>query len=105
MTTHKWEDIRRSSPEKYEKMHKEALVEIANEYGYSVLWSNADEAYIATVVEFPLLASHGETQEQALEILHDEVVEAMEMLLKDGSPVPEIGSCGSNLPILPIERQ
>src|SRR5919205_1792249 len=61
----------------------------AEQYLYSLGWSEEDEAFIARVAEFPSLAAHGETQEQALR----EIKNVVEFVLKDldesGEPIPE----------------
>ena len=38
----------------------------AEQYLYSVGWSEKDEAFVARVAEFPSLAAHGETLEEAM---------------------------------------
>ena len=60
----------------------------ANEYAYSVVWSEADQAYIGRVAEFPSLAAHGPTLGAALtEIAH--VVElVLEDLAESGEDIP-----------------
>ena len=59
------------------------------QYLYSVGWSDDDDAFIAHVAEFPLLAAHGETQEKAL-IEIKEVVKFVMADLKRGKEfVPE----------------
>jgi predicted RNase H-like HicB family nuclease len=35
-------------------------------YSYSVAWSDEDRVFIARVVDFPDLATHGDTADQAL---------------------------------------
>lgn len=59
------------------------------QYLYSVGWSEADEAFIARVAEFPSLAAHGETLEEAL----DEIKSVVDFVLNDlqetGEPIPE----------------
>ncbi|HLM00495.1 MAG TPA: type II toxin-antitoxin system HicB family antitoxin [Pyrinomonadaceae bacterium] len=49
------------------------------QYLYSVGWSEEDEAFVARAAEFPSLAAHGETQEEALK----EIKTIVEFVLKD----------------------
>jgi len=51
----------------------------ADQYLYSVGWSEEDQVYVATVAEFPLLAAHGETPEAALR----EITFVVQVVLKD----------------------
>jgi predicted HicB family RNase H-like nuclease len=59
------------------------------QYLYSVGWSEEDDAFIARIAEFPSLAAHGDTQEEALK----EIKEVVSFVLKDLSeskePIPE----------------
>src|SRR5262245_22850639 len=62
----------------------------ADEYLYSVVWSDDDNAFIGRVVEFPSLAAHGKTQAAAL-LEITSVVEHVLTDLDDGGdlvPVP-----------------
>lgn len=49
------------------------------EYLYSVAWSEEDEAFVARVAEFPSLAAHGDTQEEAL----GEIKKVVKFVLSD----------------------
>ena len=59
------------------------------QYLYSVGWSEEDKAFVARVAEFPSLAAHGETQEEAL----SEIKSVVEFVIKDlielKEPIPE----------------
>ena len=59
-----------------------------NHYAYSVDWEADDEIYIARVVEFPSLAAHGATHEEALAELRFVVGEVVAELADNGDPVP-----------------
>ena len=59
-----------------------------NLYSYQVAWSPEDEAFVARVLEFPSLAAHGDTQEQALGELRVVVDDIVEDLRASGEPVP-----------------
>ncbi len=57
-------------------------------YSYRVRWSVEDEAYIATAVEWPDLAAHGDTPEEALREIRSAVEGAIEFTLEDGEKLP-----------------
>jgi predicted HicB family RNase H-like nuclease len=59
------------------------------DYLYSVVWSSDDEAFIGRVLEFPSLAAHGETQEEALKEIRSVVEYALQDLSDSGEPAPE----------------
>jgi predicted HicB family RNase H-like nuclease len=61
----------------------------AEDYIYSVLSSPEDAAFIGRVLEFPSLAAHGETQEEALREIRSVVEYALEDLRDSGEPAPE----------------
>ncbi len=70
------------------KVKKESLPK-AKQYLYSIGWSEKDEAFVARVAEFPSLAAHGETQEEAMKEI-EEVVGFVILDLKDNNePIPE----------------
>lgn len=59
------------------------------QYHYSVLWSEEDEAFIGRVLEWPFLAADGETQEDALREIREAVKCAIEDCVESGDPIPE----------------
>lgn len=61
----------------------------AEEYSYTVAWSEGDEAFIGRVAEFPSLAAHGRTQEKALREVRSVVEFVLEELAESGEPIPE----------------
>ena len=61
----------------------------AQEYLYSVVWSEDDQAFIGRVLEFPSLAAHGDTQEDALREIRSAVGYALEDLDDCGEAAPE----------------
>lgn len=61
----------------------------AEDYLYSVVWSPEDEAFIGRVLEFPSLAAHGDSQEDALREIRSVVEYALEDLEESGEPAPE----------------
>lgn len=70
------------------KNKKEALP-AAEHYLYSVGWSEADDAFIARVAEFPSLAAHGDTQEDALREIKDVVGFVLNDLKESNETIPE----------------
>ncbi len=61
----------------------------AEEYSYTVAWSEDDGAFIGRVSEFPSLAAHGSTQEKALREIRDVVAFVLEDLATEKEPIPE----------------
>lgn len=59
------------------------------QYLYSVGWSEADEAFIARVAEFPSLAAHSQTQEEALREIKTVVEFVLKDLFESEEPVPD----------------
>lgn len=59
------------------------------QYLYSVGWSEEDEAFIARVAEFPSLAAHGDTQEDALREIKEVVRFVLSDLKESKEPIPE----------------
>ncbi|WP_407666970.1 type II toxin-antitoxin system HicB family antitoxin [Myxococcus guangdongensis] len=60
-----------------------------NEYQYVVEWEPADRVFVARVTEFPSLAAHGDSHEEALRELRGVVEEVVADLTESGEPVPE----------------
>jgi predicted RNase H-like HicB family nuclease len=58
-------------------------------YTYRIEWSEEDHCHVARCLEFPSLAAHGDTIEEALREIEYVVVESVKWLKKDGEPVPE----------------
>lgn len=61
----------------------------AEDYLYSVVSSPEDQAFIGRVLEFPSLAAHGDTQEEALREIRAVVEYALEDLTECGERIPE----------------
>lgn len=74
---------------KQAKKTKESNLPKAEQYFYSVGWSDADEAFISRVAEFPSLAAHGDTQEVALREIKDVVAFVLNDLQESNEPIPE----------------
>jgi predicted RNase H-like HicB family nuclease len=62
---------------------------LVEQYLYNIGWSEEDEAFVARVAEFPSLAAHGETQEEALREIKDVVGFVIEDLTESKEPIPE----------------
>lgn len=61
----------------------------SEDYLYSVVWSDDDEAFIGRVLEFPSLAAHGNTPEKALREIRAVVGYALSDLEDSGEAIPE----------------
>jgi predicted HicB family RNase H-like nuclease len=60
----------------------------AEDYYYSVAWSDEDEAFIGRVAEFPSLAAHGDTLPAALQEILVVVEGALEDMEESGEIMP-----------------
>ena len=60
-----------------------------DKYTYTVAWSAEDDAYVARVAEFPLLAAHADSTEEALAEIKSVVEMTISDLVESGEPVPE----------------
>jgi predicted HicB family RNase H-like nuclease len=58
------------------------------DYAYSVMWSEADQAYIGRVVEFASLAAHAPSPIAALQEITDVVRYVLEDLAESGEEIP-----------------
>ncbi|MFB6262493.1 MAG: type II toxin-antitoxin system HicB family antitoxin [Bradymonadaceae bacterium] len=63
--------------------------EEASRYTYQVQWDAEDEIYVGRVLEWDLLAAHGETEGEALEEIETVVAFALEESAEDGEDAPE----------------
>jgi predicted RNase H-like HicB family nuclease len=70
------------------KANKENLPKV-EQYLYSVGWSQEDEAFVARAAEFPSLAAHGDTLENALREIKTVVEFVLQDLEETGEFVPE----------------
>lgn len=60
----------------------------AEQYCYSVVWSEDDMAFIGRGIEFPSLAAHGDTQEKALLEIRNVIESVIKDLTAEGEEVP-----------------
>lgn len=61
----------------------------SRDYLFSIVWSDEDKAFVARVLEFPSLAAHGPTSEEALLEIRSTVDAVLDELIEAGEPVPE----------------
>lgn len=71
-----------------EQGHPAALTYKPEDYAYSVMWSEADQAYIGRVAEFPSLAAHGASPLAALQEMTAVVEYVLEDLAESGEAIP-----------------
>ena len=71
------------------KLASKARAPRAEDYAYTVIWSEEDEAFIGRVAEFRSLAAHGSTQEKALKEVRKVVELVLEELRETGEKIPE----------------
>lgn len=70
------------------KNKREILLK-AEHYLYSVKWFETDKALVARVAEFPSLAAHGDTQEEAMREIKSVVEFVLNDLKESGESLPE----------------
>jgi predicted RNase H-like HicB family nuclease len=80
--------MNKTAKKQVKRTKKESLPK-AEEYLYSVGWSEEDEAFVARVAEFPSLAAHGATQEEALREITNLVGFVLKDLTESKEPIPE----------------
>ncbi len=61
----------------------------SDKYTYRIQWSEEDASHIARCLEFPSLAAHGETAEQALKEIEFVVAESIKWMEENGEEIPE----------------
>jgi len=60
-----------------------------DKYTFRLAWSEEDACHVARCLEFPSLAAHGATIEDALREIEHVVGQSIKWLMEDGEPVPE----------------
>lgn len=60
-----------------------------DQYTYVLSWSPEDDSYIATVLEFPILITDGDTYEKALAEIRNLVEDVCEDLIYENEAIPE----------------
>lgn len=71
------------------KKTKPAGLPTAEQYLYSVGWSEIDNTFVARVAEFSSLAAHGDTQEEALREIRNVVKFVLQDLMESNDSIPE----------------
>lgn len=61
----------------------------AEQYLFSVGWSEKDASFVARVAEFPSLAAHGDTQEEAIREIKGVLSFVISDLFENNEPIPE----------------
>ncbi len=64
-------------------------MEMIDKYTYRIQWSDDDEAYLASCLEFPSLMTHGETQAEALEEMNNVLSFVLVDLSQKGKQAPK----------------
>jgi len=80
--------MNKTTKKQVKKTKLESLPKV-EQYFYSVGWSEEDEAFVARVAEFPSLAAHGETQEDAMREIKNVVGFVLNDLQENNEPIPE----------------
>src|SRR5262245_10689055 len=62
---------------------------MANRYSYQLQWSDEDNAYIASCLEFPGLLAHGDTPEEAIREAGVALKGVIEVYKESDLPLPE----------------
>ena len=62
---------------------------IIEKYTYRIEWSEDDKVHIARCLEFPSLATHGNTAEEALHEIEKVVEETIKWMKEDNEQIPE----------------
>jgi predicted HicB family RNase H-like nuclease len=64
-------------------------MKIVDRYTYREEWSEEDEVYIARCLEFPSVAAHGPSPEEALAEVRSVVAVIINNMVKSGESLPE----------------
>ena len=60
-----------------------------DKYTYRIEWSEVDQCHVARCLEFPSLAAHGDTTEEALREIGYVVAESIKWMQEEGEAAPE----------------
>jgi predicted RNase H-like HicB family nuclease len=60
-----------------------------DKYTYRIEWSEDDQCHVARCLEFPSLAAHGNTIEEALKEIEYVVAESVKWMQEEGEAAPE----------------
>jgi predicted HicB family RNase H-like nuclease len=70
-------------------MTKKESLNFAAKYTFRTLWSAEDEVHISRCLEFPSLAAHGNTPEEALKEIQIVVAESVRWMSEKHEEIPE----------------
>lgn len=59
------------------------------QYSVNVIWSDADEDFVATSLEFPGASGFGVTWEEAVADVREAILGIIEVMEEDGEPIPD----------------
>ena len=71
------------------KKQKQKLSNLVDRYTYRVFWSEDDQEFVATCLEFPSLSGLSKDQMQALKEVKVAVGSAVDWMLEEGENPPE----------------
>jgi predicted HicB family RNase H-like nuclease len=60
-----------------------------DKYTYRIEWSEVDQCHVARCLEFPSLAAHDDTTEEALREIEYVVAESIKWMQEEGEAAPE----------------
>jgi predicted RNase H-like HicB family nuclease len=60
-----------------------------NNYNISASWSDEDECYVASCLEFPFIMSHGDTRSEAIDEIEDALNQVLAILFEEGKELPQ----------------
>jgi predicted RNase H-like HicB family nuclease len=66
-----------------------------HKYSFNVQWSDEDDAYVATVPEFPGLSAFGDTPDEAIVEAQTALEGFIEVYEEDGCPLPKPLICAA----------
>ena len=59
------------------------------QYSVNAIWSDADEEFVATSLEFPGASGFGATWEEAVADVREAILGILEVMKEDGDPIPD----------------
>jgi len=65
------------------------MKEIINQYTYSVFWSEEDGEYVGLCREFPSISVFGDTHEQAIQLMKEELSYIVSWMEEEGEQLPK----------------
>jgi predicted RNase H-like HicB family nuclease len=59
-----------------------------SKYTYLTEWSDEDNCYVSRCLEFPSLATHGDTQEEAINEMNSIINESIDWMNEENEEIP-----------------